>query len=153
MFKNLSEDKKQFIKFGIIGCSNIIVDLAIYTLLNELLPINAEICSIISSTICMSISFIINRKWTFKNTDSSKLKQQIVLYFSVSLFSAWGVQSLLILLTKEPWFYLVSGIFTNLGAITLTISDGLAKLSGIFVATITNFVGYKFIVFRKSCES
>ena len=116
--KKLTEKHGEKIRYVVVGCFNTILDFCIYGLLANIIGIPQIIASIISTTICVSISFVLN--------------YTIVGFLVVSLFSAWVVQSIAIKLTL-----LVFGVswFTNLAA----------KAFGSLCGMVTNYLGYKYV--------
>lgn len=114
--------------------------------MHQFFGIQEAIASIISTTICMVISFLINRKWTFDSTNGN-VKLQMISYFAVSIISGWVVQPLVLMGTSGIW----SAILPNFPFVYIVDNPVLifAKLTGIFVATITNFIGYNYVVFRE----
>lgn len=57
---------KEFIKFCIVGLSNLVIDMAGYYVLTRFAHLYYIIAGVISFTIAVTWSFYINSKWTFK---------------------------------------------------------------------------------------
>lgn len=120
------------IRFVLVGGVNTLIDFAIYGVLANLFGLYAVVANIISTTICMAVSFVLNYKFVWKSK-KSKL-ETAPKFILVSLFSAWVVQSL------------------TIGAIVGIFGDGdlvalIAKVVGIGLGMVCNFLGYR-VVFR-----
>lgn len=121
------------IRFLIVGGFNTVLDFAIFGLLANVLGVDKVISNIISTAICVTISFILNFKFVWKSEKS--IKSTAIGFLVVSLFSAWVVQSIVITV--------VSAILGNSG-----IANLIAKAFGSATGMVTNYFGYKF-VFKK----
>ncbi|MFC1656341.1 GtrA family protein [Patescibacteria group bacterium] len=67
----------QFIKFGIVGISNTLIDLGIFQALTAYTPIYYVIANIISFSLGVLNSYIWNRIWTFRSPDRRISKEFI----------------------------------------------------------------------------
>lgn len=65
---NLMElfDIRKFVKFGMIGVLNTVVDLGSYYVMNKLIGIGPYLSQILSFLIAALNSFILNKFWTFE---------------------------------------------------------------------------------------
>ena len=128
--KKLAKKHAEKIRYVIVGVFNTILDFCIYGLLANVVGLPQIVSSIISTTICVSISFVLNYKFVWRSEKS--LKYTIVGFLIVSFFSAWVVQSIAIngalLVLGENWF-------TNL----------VAKAFGSMCGMVTNYLGYKYV--------
>ncbi len=134
----------QFGKFASVGLANFGVDLGI---LNILMLISGTAGGVAYSFF-KGISFIVatihsyfwNKFWTFRKTETKEMGKESLQFFVVSLIGLVinvGVASLVVNLIGVQWG-LSAAIWGSLGAVAGSIS-GLAW----------NFLGYKFIVFKK----
>ncbi len=132
---------RRFFKFALVGTLNTAIDLGILNFLLTtfgqeqayLFPIYATI-GFLAATLN---SFFWNKYWAFNDRPVHGGAPVI-------------------------WFYIVSivGFFVNVGlatglvrlgappGLTLLIWENIAKVAGIAASLITNFVGYKYVVFR-----
>ena len=118
------------IRFVMVGGFNTLLDLALYALLANVIGINIIIASIISTSICITISFILNYTFVWKSDKS--IKVTAIGFLATSLFSAWVVQS------------------TVISIVTAIIGDSdvaklVAKCCGSVAGMITNYFGYKIV--------
>lgn len=136
----------QFAKFAAVGTLNTFIDLGVFNLQTFLSGIPAEEISNIRFGAFKAVSFLTattnsffwNKLWTFE--DKSRLATGTVLkFYAITAFNA----------------------FLNVGTATAVNSLGplfvspklwvnvIAPLCGIFAGFMGNFLGYKFLVFRK----
>jgi dolichol-phosphate mannosyltransferase len=123
---------KEFIKFGIVGGIGAIINIFILYLLTEKAEVYYIVSAIISFIIAMSINFILNKIWTFREEMKLRLKEKYIKF---------SIVSVLALSVNLIFLYL----FTELFKIYYIISQILA----IGVALIINFLGNKRWTFSK----
>ena len=134
--KKLNAKHGEKIRFVLVGGFNTLLDFAIFGVLANVVGIDKVVANIISTAICITISFILNYKFVWKSEKS--IAATAVGFLVVSLFSAWVVQSLVI-----------TGVTALLGETGFT--KLVAKACGSVAGMITNYFGYKF-VFKKKPE-
>jgi putative flippase GtrA len=80
MFTNL----ERLFRFGLVGCSGIIIDFSITWLLKEKVKINRFIATAAGFVVAVSSNYIINRIWTFNNKQAN-IGAQFILFLVISL--------------------------------------------------------------------
>ena len=96
---------RQFVKFGVVGASGFVVNLAIFTLLQRLVPSHADP---IPYNIIFSIAFLsgavsnyfLNRAWTFRS--SGHVGREGASFMAVSVLAL--VVGLIVSNALAPWF-------------------------------------------------
>lgn len=136
----------QLAKFGLIGTTNFVVDIGIFSLLIWSTDINQGnfliLFNIISVSVAIINSYIWNKFWSFgeKNTDEGVVRKQFFQFVTVSIIG-------LILNT------LIVDILNNrIGGpvgIETTTWTVITKASASIVVLVWNFIGYKFFVFKR----
>lgn len=121
---------QQELKFLLVGGTNFVIDLTLFTLLANLIGIPAVPANLISTIICIAISFFLNYHFVWQSKKSKAATAPK--FLAISLFSAWVIQTSII--------WLITTIFG-----TADLTNLIAKISGIAIATIFNFFGYKYI--------
>ncbi len=129
--------KSHFAKFVIVGSLNTGIDLALFFILADLLSINALISNILSTGLTMLLSYALNHKFVFKSTKMHK--ETVIQFFLATIFNIWIVQTAIIAV--------VLSLSSNIGFLrshkwTLNL---FAKLCGIGISFILNFVMYRYI--------
>ena len=128
----LVRKKKKKIKFVLVGGFNTVLDFCIFGFLANIINLPKELANIISTAICIAVSFLLNYKYVWRTKKSKK--ETAPGFLIVSLFSAWIVQNIAINIVT----------FT-LGETSLTKLIG--KAFGSASGMVSNYLGYK-IVFR-----
>lgn len=131
----------QFAKFAAVGTMNSFIDFGIVNLLIAIFGVATGIAFSIFKTISFLFattnSFFWNKFWTFDSKGGDTTKQAIQFYViaGIGLLVNVGVATL------------VNGARSETVAVNLWAN--FAVLCGIFASFIWNFLGYKFIVFKK----
>ena len=126
------------IRFVLVGGFNTILDFTIFGICANIIGIDKVVSNIISTSICVIISFILNYKFVWKSEKS--MKSTVVGFLAVTLFSAWVIQSLVI-----------TGVTAVIGESSL--AKLFAKACGSGTGMISNYFGYKFVFKKKPAES
>lgn len=138
---------KQFIKFGITGTIGAVVDFGTFALLTRVLDWNTtytvldiEIIAANNVSVLLAVcsNFIINRYWTFRDTDSNAAKQGAG-YLLLNTFT-WAVNQFLVSL-----FAFHTIIFSQLFGDN---RDFAAKVAAIIITLFLNFFGSKVFIFK-----
>lgn len=121
---------KQFLTFVAIGVGNTLLDLALFLLFVQVLPI--PLATFFSSSICMTISFLANGRLTFSG---GRTRRQFFLFVAGTGTVLWLIQPLLILAGRE----VIGGEASNMELAGL-------KLVATGFCTVLNFLSYRYIV-------
>ncbi len=120
----------KLIKFFIVGGINTLISLIVFYLLNKVLGVNHMISSVIGYASGMANSYILNKKWTFKNNDN-KILIQLMKFIAVNGISL-GVN-----------------LFAMYMLVDLSHFDSmLSQIIATAFSTITNYIGSRLIVFN-----
>lgn len=143
--QNLSIVLRQAVKFVLVGGLNTVIDFGVL----NLLIFTTSIASGFGYAAFKGISFVaavinsyfLNKFWTFKSAGNSG--KEFSQFFLVSLIGFGinvGVASLVVNAIANPFGFsgISDKIWANVGALAAT-----------FCAMAWNFIGYKFIVFKK----
>lgn len=127
-------------RFGTIGVFNTALDFALLFLFVYALGLGTYLANVASTGICLVVSFLLNRRWTFRAEDGGW--RQFALFLVVTLFGLWVVQTVLI------W---------GVSALAAPLASGpLVLLAAKAVATVGsltwNYLLYSTVVFRVSAE-
>jgi putative flippase GtrA len=69
---------RKLASFGVIGALNFVVDTAIFNLLFRIGPVKAQV---IATVVATTLSYFLNRHWTFKGHSRASLRREYVLFF------------------------------------------------------------------------
>lgn len=136
----------QFFVFGLIGGSGVIVDTAVVVLCREAWGIDVRLAAIPAFVVAVSWNYELNRRITFqkevKETEVNRRRSYIifVLVCLIGLIVRIGAMHVMIeymgMRDEKTLFF----SFLRLSYI--------ANFVGIFIASVFNFVGSKYVAFR-----
>jgi putative flippase GtrA len=137
---------KQFIKFGITGTIGAVVDFATFGFLTRIVGwtatytlLGTEIIAANNISVFLAIcsNFLINRAWTFHDTEGSAARQGTG-YFILNAFT-WALNQILVGVFFK-WSLFISLFGDN--------RDLAAKALAIIIILFINFFGSKLFIFR-----
>ena len=129
--ENLCSSKviREFIRFSLVGLLNTVVSYLSYVLLIEL-SVNYQASNVISYIIGMITSYLLNKSWTFKVKERSKIRI-IIKFMIVNLLALLVSLSIVILMVEK-----------------FDINIYIGQLFAITGSLAINFSGQKFWVFK-----
>jgi len=136
---------KQISKFVIVGVINTGIDFAVLNALLFSTKIYSGRWLILFNSISFSAavinSYFLNKYWTFKsqNVEDSKAKQ----------FSQFLIISIIGISINDAIVYGLATFTSPLFGLSAQMWTNVAKLFATAASMVWNFIGYKFIVFKK----
>lgn len=148
--KNLSEFKKQIIKFGLIGFLAVFVDMAIYYVLLNSFPesfkemIAPEVVSKTISFMCGTfVTYNLNKLWTWRRRDKSNARfAKFMLLYGTSMLVNVATNTFL-LFVLHNYSHIIDLPFKYL----------IAFVGATGMSAVMNFTGQKIWVFRNQPNS
>jgi putative flippase GtrA len=127
-------------KFAVIGAINTAVDIAI---LNALLWIGPLKAKIVSTVVATTLSYLMNRRWTFASRQRGKVHREYLLFFGLNAIG-WIIQ-------MAPIGFAKYGLGFSEESLELAdwIAFNLANLIGTFFGMLFRFWSYRTFVFKK----
>jgi putative flippase GtrA len=122
---------RQLASFGVIGALNFVVDTAIFNLLFSIGPIKAQV---VATVVATTLSYFLNRHWTFRGHSRAGLRREYVLFFVLNGVGL-AITAAIVAVAKYG-FDLHDQIVLN-----------IVRLFAIAVATLFRFWSYKRWVF------
>ena len=150
MFKKLLERFPiigQFFKFALIGFMNAAIDFGILNVLmyasGQAEGVYYTVFKTLSFTAAVIFSYNLNKRWTFKDISEEERTKKFTQFLVISVIGAFinVTAATLTIFYIKPMFalpFLTDQLWGNIGAI-------VGSASGL----VWNFLGYKFIVFKK----
>lgn len=144
MLKNIIKNKNEFFKFLFIGLLNAVID---FSILNILIfafglgktSINYIIFEFFAFLVACTHSFFWNKNWVFKKQQSSQsAKIELSLFYLIA-----GTGLLFNVLIATIFFSTLQNYLSKI------IAANLGDIIGSISVAIWDFLGYKFIVFKK----
>lgn len=81
---NNSKERQRFIKFAAVGVTGFVVDFLTFNIFRSL-GLAPQVSSVLSFFAAVASNFTINRYWTYRDSRSKRVSNQIVQYGLVSL--------------------------------------------------------------------
>ena len=134
----------QFLRFATVGTLGVTIDFGLLNLLSwatgvtrgeGLIPLN-----VISFGTALTVSFFLNKRWTFKDLSLTENLRKFNLFLIISVLGATINTAIMTILTThvDPNITLAPFLLLNLAKTAATTASGL-----------WNFFGYKIVVFKK----
>lgn len=129
---------KQIFLFGLVGGISFLIDLTVTSLLYNLLHFPAYLAGIIGFLSAFFFNFPINRKQVFKHLkhDRFKLRTQIILYITLSIFNL-----------------IMTALILELMVGSRVFSIEVAKIIMTAMIATWNFLLFKFYIFSKKPDA
>ncbi len=134
----------QLAKFVLIGAFFALLDILVLNILLKSFGIthglDYSVFVGVSFVVATTLKYGADKYWAFEQKESGKAAMEFGSFFIITLISG-GIQiaiATLIVNTIGPRFGISDYVWANIG-----------KIGGIVVASAWNFLGYKFIVFKK----
>ena len=131
---------KQFIKFCIVGVSNVILDFSVFNLLAFHFGLYWVLATCMSFLVAVSNSFYWNRRWTFNAAQQGKSQQRYALFVLINiggLLLNLTIMKTVMLLLTGAWNHELSPQVAN-----------TAKLAATAVVVFWNFFANKHWTFK-----
>lgn len=120
-----------------VGLANTGIDIIFFTIFSAVFGANYLVSQVIGYGFGTINSFILNRSWTFEHHGTDGKTFQEFLRFCVVNMISLGITL----------------VAMNLFVKNLSINMYISKILVTLIAQITNFLGYKIWVFKKSMEA
>jgi putative flippase GtrA len=131
------EAVRQFLKVGVIGVLNTVTFFVIFNILRSTTDMNRPLAVSIAFAVATLLSYVLNRRWTFKLKDGNVVLRETVIFYAVNLL-AWAV-TVAVVESADAVF----GPLDRLGEnIALIVAAGLILLP--------KFASYRDVVFRRA---
>jgi putative flippase GtrA len=134
----------QLAKFGAVGAANFAVDFGVLNLLIFVTGIangwGFTIFKCISFIVAVINSFFWNKKWTFRKQGQKNAGKEFVQFMLVSVIG---------LLLNAGIASLIVNVVGPVGSIGLKTWANIGTAAAAILVLVWNFLGYKFIVFKK----
>ncbi len=127
------------IRFGAVGVVNTAVDFTVLFVLAMLFGLPSVIANIGSTSVALTVSYLLNKRAVFKNTDTRRLRQ-VMMFLIVTLTGLWLVQGVVIALATE--------VLRSAG-IAAAASLLIAKIIASGFSLVWNYLWYSRVVFKE----
>lgn len=135
-----SRERTRFLKFATVGVIGAVVDFGTFNLLSSLVGLGAVVSSVFSFVAAIISNFTWNRYWTYPDSRSKRISQQLVQFTLVSVIG---------LMIRTPIIAILEPLFRRLVLRTATfafrlipgnvLAENLALLIAVIVVMFWNF--------------
>ncbi|HET6746732.1 MAG TPA: GtrA family protein [Candidatus Saccharimonadales bacterium] len=132
-------------RFVFTGGLNTLIDFTLFALIANIIGVNPILASIISTGLTLIFSYFMNHYFVFRS--QRKRRQTALQFLLVTLFNVWVIQSGIIFIVLHTFGFVQ---FFQEHEWTFNM---FAKLCGVAVSMVFNYVGYKMIFNEKSNDS
>ncbi len=147
----LRREFKRFLKFAVVGVIGAVVDFGTFNLLANVLGIASLVASILSFSAAVSSNFLWNRFWTYPDSRSKRLHQQVLQFALVSAVGL-AIRTPVFAISEEPFVELSRRMLPSLRErvplISLldpvTLGSNLALALAIVIVLFWNFGANRF---------
>ncbi len=143
-----AKELERFLKFAVVGIIGAVIDLTTTNLLLKTVFVPTSpadvtplrIAASIGFTLAVISNFIWNRYWTYPDSRSRPLMQQILQFFGVNLVGL-GIRYIVLGIFTPIFGNILRGILTSLNEATLaTLASNAAILLALGIVMMWNFV-------------
>lgn len=134
MLQKLIVKHSDKLRFAIVGFANTGIDFGVLFALVNLVKLPIFYSNIASTSVALTFSFFVNKKFTFKDT-SSRARVQLAKFLVITLFGLWIVQPIIIALSSSMFVY-------------ADINDNAKLLIGKLLASCFTLV-WNYLMYRK----
>jgi len=124
-------ERSRFLRFAVVGAVGAVVDFGSYTILHNLLGVNAVLASVLSFMAAIVSNFTWNRLWTYPDSRSKQVSKQLV-QFTVVSGVGLAIRTPLFALLVEP----LNQLFYKLPSIPFLPDDFLGDKVALAIAVI-----------------
>lgn len=143
---------RQFSRFMAVGLLNTGIDLGLTNLLvllfNPATGIGLLGISIFACTVATLNSYLLNRRWTFRDGAGSSRREELVKFFLVAGLSMAINTSVFLFLTSRLGFWLPDPLPLLPALSRRMVIINVAKVCGVGTAFVVSFLGYRLGVFK-----
>lgn len=135
-----SRERTRFLKFATVGVIGAVVDFGTFNLLSSLVGLGAVVSSVFSFVAAIISNFTWNRYWTYPDSRSKRISQQLVQFTLVSVVG---------LMIRTPIIAILEPLFRRLVLRTATfpfrllpgnvLAENLALAIAVIVVMFWNF--------------
>lgn len=140
------KEVKRFVKFATVGALGAVTDFTVLNLLIQLVNFPLALANIFSFSAAVAQNFMLNRRWTFPESQGRNAGSQLLQFVIVSLVGL-GINTFLVVsvhhLLEPYWFHLIGR-----EGMAYTVSYNFAKALAIGIVLFWNFLANRFWTYR-----
>lgn len=131
-----NETRGSFLRYLLVGVFNSLLDLGLFTLFAVVVGLHPLIANILSTSITLCVSYLLNRVFVFRTARS--VQRTAIQFVAVTLTSGLLVQSAVIWAVLSLGALVVPGLASD-------ILEPVAKACAMGVGMVFNYLGYRWL--------
>jgi putative flippase GtrA len=124
-----NKERERFLKFAAVGALGSLIDFGVMNLLTRAFAMRLVFAGTISFACAVSNNFMGNRFWTYPESRSRHILQQLGMFFAVNA-AGIAIRIPILQFVEPP----MEGFFKNAGVLTAFTPETLAKNATLFLA-------------------
>lgn len=137
------KERTRFIKFAIVGAIGAVIDFGIFNILLFVTSIPAVWCSAVSFVAAVLSNFFWNRYWTYPDSRSKPISQQL-LQFSLVSIAGLGIRVALFAVLETPLIHLSARLIPDTLLSPQFVGHNVTLAFAILVVMLWNFFANRF---------
>jgi len=133
-----NKESERFLKFAVVGTIGFVIDFSVMNLLGAFLNINLFYRSTASFIIAVISNFLFHRFWTFPESRSKKIFNQLTQFGIVSVLG-YFIRTVVLLWIVTPYRRLVEIVFGREYKFIELISENLGLVTVVLIVMFWNY--------------
>lgn len=143
MILTKSQERTRFIRFAIVGTVGAGVDFAVFNLFTLAFHVIPVVSSMISFSTAVASNFLWNRFWTYPDSRSKTMSQQLVQFGIISIIGL-GIRTPLFAWTEPVFARVLAGLSTSFSLPRAFLGHNFALALAIVVVMLWNFFANRY---------
>lgn len=143
MILTKSQERTRFIRFAIVGTIGAGIDFAVFNLFTLVFHVFPVVSSVISFSTAVVSNFLLNRYWTYPDSRSKTMSQQLIQFGIISVIGL-GIRTPLFAWTEPIFVRILAGISTALSFPRTFLGHNFALALAILVVMLWNFFANRY---------
>jgi putative flippase GtrA len=114
------KELQRFLKFSVVGVIGAVVDFGIFNVLANLIGIDSLLSSVISFSLAVTSNFLWNRFWTYPDSRSKPVTQQVAQFGIVSIVGL-AIRTPIFALSENPLIELAERMLPRVGFLRIPL--------------------------------
>lgn len=137
------KERTRFIRFAIVGAIGAVIDFGIFNILLSVTLIPAVWCSAVSFVAAVLSNFFWNRYWTYPDSRSKPISQQL-LQFSLVSVAGLGIRVALFAIVEAPLINLSAKLLPDALLSPRFVGHNVTLAFAILIVMLWNFFANRF---------
>jgi putative flippase GtrA len=137
------KERGRFLRFLVVGALGAVVDFGAFNLLTNLTRIDAVIASMISFSAAVTSNFLWNRYWTYPDSRTKHISQQLIQFFLINIIGL-AIRTPLFAFLEPRMITLAENYAAGIPLKSVTIGHNLSLAIAVGVVLLWNFFANRF---------